>query len=125
MERASSCFYSGLGHPGCCHVTVGRNIPVCCQVTVGVESRQNTRSLGHCLMTDGHAPLCGGWGWRKAVAATGARGPGGVVEHLPSHRVTRVQGLCLTRDQAICVQLIDSQVMIYSFLCSFQKQPPS
>jgi hypothetical protein len=30
---ASSSFYSGLGHPGCC------------QVTVGVESRQNTSSL--------------------------------------------------------------------------------
>jgi hypothetical protein len=35
--RASSSFYSRLGYPGCC------------PVTVGVESRQITRSLGHCL----------------------------------------------------------------------------
>ena len=34
-EGASISFHSGLGHSGCC------------QVTVGVESRQNTRSLGH------------------------------------------------------------------------------
>ena len=48
-EGANSPFYSGPGLPGCCQVTVGRSIPGCCQVTVGVESRQNTRSLGHCL----------------------------------------------------------------------------
>lgn len=46
---ASSSFYSGLGHPGYCQVTVGKSIPGCCQVTVLVESRQNTRSLRHCL----------------------------------------------------------------------------
>jgi hypothetical protein len=55
---------------------VGRSIPGYCQVTVGVESRQNTRSLGHCLSTDGHTPLCRGL-WEE-VAATGARGPGGI-----------------------------------------------
>lgn len=27
-----------------------RSIPGCCQVAVGVESRQNTRTLGHCPM---------------------------------------------------------------------------
>jgi hypothetical protein len=48
-RAASSSFYSRLGHPGCFQVTVGRSIPGCCQVTVGVESRENTRSLGHCL----------------------------------------------------------------------------
>jgi hypothetical protein len=45
-KRASSSFYSELGHPGYC------------QVTVGVESRQNTRSLGHCLWP--HTSLQGG-----------------------------------------------------------------
>ena len=38
---ASSPFYSELGLPGCCQVTVRRSIPGCCQVTVGVEFRQN------------------------------------------------------------------------------------
>jgi hypothetical protein len=36
-EGANSPFYSGLGLPGYC------------QVTVRVVSRQKTRSLGHCL----------------------------------------------------------------------------
>ena len=36
---------------------------------------------------------------------TGARGPGGMAEHLPSLRVTGVQGLCFTGDQAVCAQL--------------------
>jgi hypothetical protein len=50
VEGASIPFYSGLGLPGCCQITMERSIPGCCQVTVGVESRQNTRGLGHCPM---------------------------------------------------------------------------
>jgi hypothetical protein len=37
-EGAGNPFYSGPGLPGCS------------QVTVGVESRQNSKSLGHCPM---------------------------------------------------------------------------
>jgi hypothetical protein len=36
--RGNSPFYSGLGLPGYCQVTVGRSIPGCYQVTVGVAS---------------------------------------------------------------------------------------
>jgi hypothetical protein len=39
---------------------------------------------------------------------TGARGPGGVAKHLPSLRVTGVQGLCSTGNQAVCAQLTAS-----------------
>ena len=75
VEGASIPFYSGLGLPGCCQITMERSIPGCCQVTVGVESRQNTRGLGHCpYMTDGHRimelrPLSGAWcleAWQMA-----------------------------------------------------------
>jgi hypothetical protein len=45
----------------------------------------------------------------EAVAATGARGPGGMAEHLPSFRVTRFPGLCSNGDQAICAQLTAPQ----------------
>ena len=44
-EGPSSPFYSKLGY----QVTVGRSIPGYSQITVGVESCQNSRSLGHCL----------------------------------------------------------------------------
>jgi hypothetical protein len=48
-EGASSPFYSGLGLPGCCQVTVERSIPGCCQVTV-------ERSIpGCCQVTGGGA----------------------------------------------------------------------
>ena len=51
------------------------SLPGSCQVTVGVESKQNTRGLGHCpYMTDGHRimelrPLSGAWcleAWQMA-----------------------------------------------------------
>ena len=59
------------------------------------------------LLTDGHTPLCRGL-W-EAVAATGARGPEGVVEHLLFHAggnhnppgPTGVQDLSSTGHQAV------------------------
>jgi hypothetical protein len=61
-------------------------------------------------MTDGHTPLGGGvW---EAVSVTGARGPGGMSEQLPSLSVTGVQGLCSTGDQAVCVQFNAPKLLV-------------
>jgi hypothetical protein len=59
--------------------------------------------------------LSGGWGWGlwEAVAVTGARGPGGVAEHLLPLRVTRIPGLCSIEDQAVCAQLTAPQVCTF------------
>ena len=48
----------------------------------------------------------------EAVAATEARVPGGITGHLPSLRVTRVQGLFSNRDWAVYAQLtVDTSQM--------------
>jgi hypothetical protein len=61
---------------------------------VGVESRQELWALpAHA--NDGHTPLCRGL-W-EAVAATGAKGPGGVVKHLLSLRVPGFQACAQRR----------------------------
>ena len=48
-KRLNIPFYNKSCLPGCCQLTVGRSKPGCCQVTVGMGSRQDTKSLGHCL----------------------------------------------------------------------------
>lgn len=72
----------------------------------------------------GSAPTClmathlSEWGLWEAVATTGARD---MTEHLPSlvggspNRVTEVQSLCLTGDQAACAQVIAPKLPLFSF----------
>ena len=69
-------------------------------------------------MTNGHTPLCSGL-W-EAVAATGARGPGGVAKLLPSHEGRShcppgLQGSrpVLDQDQAVCTLLTAPQQTIH------------
>jgi hypothetical protein len=62
-EGPSSSFYSRLGHPGCC------------QVTVGVESRPNTRSLGHCLCDLWPHTSLQGWGTMGSCSCDRSQGP--------------------------------------------------
>jgi hypothetical protein len=50
----------------------------------------------------------------EAVAVTGAKGLGGVAEHLPFLRVTGVPDLCLTGNQAVCAQLTAPQYLTVS-----------
>ena len=51
----------------------------------------------------------------EAVAATGANGPGTMVEHMLSLRVTRVPGLYSTGDQAVCAQPTAPHLMSFPF----------
>ena len=71
------------------------------------------------LLTDGHIPLCRGL-W-EAVAATGARGPGGVAELLPSHECGShcppgLQGSrpVLDWDQVVCAQITSPYLALVS-----------
>jgi hypothetical protein len=79
---------------------------------VGWSPDRIPEAWGIAYVTDGHTPLCGGRELWEAIAATGARGLGGVAEQLPSLRVTGVPGLCLTGDQAVCAQLTAPQKLI-------------
>jgi hypothetical protein len=90
---------------------VGRSISGCCQVTVGVESRQNTRSLGPCV-TGGHRIMELGPHVRSPVSGGVANAFCPLQEHLLG-----LQGLNLTQpENRLPFTVLDSLSAVPSLL---------